>query len=71
MLSLMPSSWLHEEVGQIPPPQFSATDLIAYVKANMDHQAVTTINIGIYQEGTIEESSLEIMRQLRIAVRGR
>ena len=68
MLSMLPS-WVHSEAGPIPPPQFSAQDLIAYVKANMEHQAVTTINIGIYQDGTIEQSSLDMMRQLRRAIR--
>jgi hypothetical protein len=68
MLSMLPS-WVHSETSPIPPPQFSADDLIKYVKANMEHQAVTTINIGIYQDGTIEQSSLEIMRQLRRAIR--
>jgi hypothetical protein len=68
MLSMLPS-WVHSETGPIPPPQFSADDLITYVKANMEHQAVTTINIGIYQDGTIEQSSLEMMRQLRRAIR--
>ena len=61
--------WVHSEPGPIPPPQFSTQDLIAYVKANMEHQAVTTINIGIYQDGTIEQSSLDTMRQLRRATR--
>jgi hypothetical protein len=68
MLSMLPS-WVHGETGLIPPPQFSTQDLIAYVKANMEHQAVTTINIGIYQDGTIEQSSLDTMRQLRRAIR--
>jgi hypothetical protein len=68
MVSMLPS-WVHSETGPIPPPQFSTEDLIAHVKANMKHQAVTTINIGIYQDGTIEQSSLEMMRQLRRAVR--
>jgi len=68
MLSMLPS-WVHSEAGPIPPPQFSAEDLIAYMKANMEHQAVTTINIGIYQDGTIEQSSLDMMRQLRRAIR--
>ncbi len=63
-------SWVHSETGPIPPPQFSTEDLIAYVKANVEHQAVTTINIGIYQDGTIEQSSLDMMRQLRRAIRG-
>src|ERR1700719_4084102 len=68
MVSMLPS-WVPCEAGPIPPPQFSTEDLIAHVKANMEHQAVTTINIGIYQDGTIERSSLDMMRQLRSAVR--
>jgi Alpha-L-fucosidase len=68
LLSIL-EPWVHSEPGPIPPPQFSTEDLIAYVKANMEHQAVTTINIGIYQDGTIEQSSLDMMRQLRRAVR--
>ncbi len=68
MVSML-QSWVHSETGPIPPPQFSAEDLIGHVKANMEHQAVTTINIGIYQDGTIEQSSLDMMRQLRRAIR--
>lgn len=68
MVSML-QSWVHSDTAPIPPPQFSAEDLIAHVKANMEHQAVTTINIGIYQDGTIEESSLDMMHQLRRAIR--
>jgi hypothetical protein len=68
MVSLLPS-WVHSETGPIPPPQFSTEDLIAHVKANMEHQAVTTINIGVYQDGTLEQSSLDMMRELRRAIR--
>ena len=68
LLSMLPS-WVHSETGPIPPPQFNTEDLIAHVKANMEHQAFTTINIGIYQDGTIEQSSLDMMRQLRRAIR--
>jgi hypothetical protein len=68
LLSMLPP-WVHSEIGPIPPPQFSAEDLITYVKANMEHQAVTAINVGIYQDGSIEQSSLDMMRQLRRAVR--
>jgi hypothetical protein len=39
------------------------------MKANMEQQAVTTINIGIYEDGTIEQSSLDMMRQWRRAIR--
>jgi alpha-L-fucosidase len=65
----MLQAWVHSDTGPIPPPQFITEDLIAHVKANMAHQAVTTINIGIYQDGAIEESSLNMMRQLRQAIR--
>jgi hypothetical protein len=54
MVSMLPS-WVHSETGPIPPPQFSTEELIGHVKANVEHQAVTTINIGIYQDGTIEQ----------------
>jgi Alpha-L-fucosidase len=70
MISML-ESWVHSETSPIPPPQFSAEDLIAHVKSNMEHQAVTTINIGIYQDGTIEQSSLDMMRQLRRATRAK
>jgi len=70
MLTMLPP-WVHSEPGLIPPPQFSTKDLIAYVKANIEHQAVTTINIGIYQDGTIEQTSRQMMRQLRQAIRGK
>jgi hypothetical protein len=64
-------SWVHGKPGPIPAPQFSAEDLIAYVRANIEQQAVTTINIGIYQDGTVEQSSMDMMRQLRRAIRGK
>jgi alpha-L-fucosidase len=54
MVSMLPS-WVHSETGPIPPPQFSTEELIGHVKANVEHQAVTTINIGICQDGTIEQ----------------
>ena len=45
---------------------------LAHVKANIRNtESVTTINIGIYQDGTIEQSSLDMMRQLRRAIRER
>jgi hypothetical protein len=65
----MLESWVHSKVGPMPQPQFNAEDLITYVKGNMAHQGVTTINIGIYQDGTIGQSSLDMMRQLRRAIR--
>jgi hypothetical protein len=69
MLTML-GSWVNSEPGPIPARQFSVVDLSAYVKANVEHQAVTTINIEIYQEGTIEETSRQMMRKLRQAIKG-
>jgi hypothetical protein len=69
MLSMLPS-WCHSKPGPIAPPQFTADDLIASVKSNVENQAVTTINTGIYQEGMIEESSRQTMLKLRQAIKG-
>jgi hypothetical protein len=70
LLSML-NEWVHGKPGPIPAPQFSAEDLIAYVRANIEHQAVTTINIGIYQDATVEQASVDMMRQLRRAIRGK
>jgi len=69
MVSIDPS-WYHKTPGPYGPPQFSADALIAYVKANLANQAVTTINVGVYQDGTVSEAHRAMMRQLRAAVRG-
>lgn len=70
LLSML-ETWVHDKPGPIPAPQFSAEDLIAYVRANIEHRAVTTINIGIYQDATVEQASMDMMRQLRRAIRGK
>ena len=70
LLSML-EAWVHGKPGPIPAPQFSAEDLIAYVRANIEHQAVTTINIGIYQDATVEQASVDMMRQLGRAIRGK
>lgn len=69
MVSMSPE-WIHTKPGPITAPQFSAGQLIAYVKANIAHEAVTTINIGVYQEGTTSNEHREMMHQLRRAIRG-
>src|SRR5260370_7634963 len=58
-------SWVHGKPGPIPAPQFSAEDLIAYVRTNVEHQGVTTINIGISQDATRHHSSPHLMPHFR------
>src|SRR5260370_7333304 len=64
LLSML-DAWVHGKPGPIPAPQFSAEDLIAYVRANIEHQPPTTINIGTYHHATADPTSFTSIRQFR------
>jgi hypothetical protein len=69
-LLMLEDIWVHVAPNaEMERPRFSEEQLIRYVKACMANQGVVTINLGIYQEGTIGKESLKIMQALRKAVR--
>lgn len=52
--------WVHEkEPGPIPPPKYTAGELAAYCRAWKRWGGGVTWNVGIYQDGTIAEASVE------------
>ena len=62
--------WFHTTPDtNMEPPLFTADELIGYVKDCMKDEAVVSIGVGIFQDGTIGEASRQILRQLRLAVR--
>ena len=62
--------WFHITPDtDMEPPLYTAEQLIDYVKTCMQDQAVVSIGVGIFQDGTIGEGSRQILRQLRRAVR--
>jgi hypothetical protein len=62
--------WFHITPDtNMEPPLYNAEQLIEYVKTCMEDQAVVSIGVGIFQEGTIGEQSLQLLRTLRRAVR--
>lgn len=62
--------WFHITFdSDMEPPLYTAEQLIGYVKDCMEDQAVVSIGVGIFQDGTLGEKSLEILRQLRHAIR--
>jgi hypothetical protein len=55
---------------EIGPHHFSTETLIDYTQRCIDRKMVLTINMCIYQDGTVSPASLEQMRSLRKAIRG-
>lgn len=56
---------------EMEPLLFSDEALINFVKKNSEKEAPVTINLGIYQDGTIGEAAQRQMTKLRQAIRGK
>jgi len=63
--------WVHSLAdAEMEPLRFSDEALIAFVKKNAEREAAVTINLGIYQDGSIGEAARRQMAALRQAIRG-
>jgi hypothetical protein len=57
--------WMHaERPGPIAPPRFTDDELYEYVAACRRQGGGVTLNIGIYQDGTMAEQSLAQLRRI-------
>ncbi len=62
--------WFHITPDtEMEPPLWTAEQLIGYVRSCMEDQAVVSIGVGIFQDGTIGEQSRQLLRTLRRAIR--
>ena len=67
---MLEDNWGHRTPNtEMELPRFTEEHLIRYVKACMGKQGVVTINLGIYQDGTIGKESFKMMQALRRAIR--
>jgi hypothetical protein len=58
-------AWVHTKVEtRIPAPLYTDEALLDFVRQCNRHQAPMTFNVGIYQDGTLAESSVEQLRRL-------
>ena len=63
-------AWVHHQVNSpIPKPLYSDQEIIAYVRECNAHQAPMTFNVGIYQDGSMAEASIEQLRRLSDALK--
>lgn len=65
VLLAMQSDWAHTALNtKIQAPRLKANDILRYIKG-CEGKGPVTINIEIYQDGTIDEESLSVMEQLK------
>ena len=71
-LIFLDDPWVHGKPNSpIAPPRFETQELIRYVKECIAKKFVITMNLGIYQDGTVSSETLEQMKALRKSVRGK
>jgi hypothetical protein len=62
--------WVHTRLDtSIQPPLYTDEQVIRYVRTCNSHQAPMTFNVGIYQDGTMAEGSVEQLHRLNRALR--
>jgi hypothetical protein len=63
-------AWVHTQLDTpIPPPLYTDQQVIGYVRTCNKHLAPMTFNVGIYQDGTMAEASVEQLHRLNRELR--
>ena len=68
LLTMEKHSWGARKTG-IKDPKFTSEELAAYIKACMQNGGAVTINLSIYQDGTVGEKALEVMKGVKAEIR--
>ena len=69
LLTMEKFSWGVGRGGQIQDPKFTSEELASYIKACMENGGAVTVNMGIYQDGTVGEKALQVMRGVKEGIR--
>ena len=64
-------AWMHTETGEMEPPKFSNEYLSAYVSGCLKKKGSITMNIGIYEDGTMAERTLAQVKKVKERVYGK
>jgi hypothetical protein len=67
-LLIMEPYWVQEK-AEMPEPRFTSSQLSQYIKDCMKNKGAVTINMGIYQDGTVGEKALNVMKEVRNQIR--
>jgi hypothetical protein len=67
-LLIMEPYWVQEKTDS-PEPRFTSSDLSQYIHNCMKNGGAVTINMGIFQDGTVGEAALKVMKEVRQQIR--
>jgi hypothetical protein len=63
-LLIMEPYWVQKD-AEMPDPRFTSDELAAYIVNCRKNKGAVTINLGIYQDGTVGEKALQVMREVK------
>ena len=67
-LLIMEPYWVQQK-AEMPEPRFTPDKLSGYIKDCMKNKGAVTVNLGIYQDGTVGEKALQVMREVKNQIR--
>jgi hypothetical protein len=67
LVSLEPY-WVQQKV-EMPKPQFDAQTLGDYISHCMKNGGAVTINLGIYQDGSVHPRAADVFKEIRQRIR--
>jgi hypothetical protein len=71
MLLFLDAPWVHSDRdADMEPPRFADAALIEFVRKSAAAHAAVTLNMGIFQDGTVGEKTMQQIINLRVAFRG-
>ena len=60
--------WVQEKV-EMPEPRFNAQALGDYISQCMKNGGAVTINLGIYQDGSVDPRAVKVLKEVRERIR--
>ena len=67
-LIIMEPYWVQQK-AQMPKPRFDAQRLADYISQCMKNGGAVTINLGIYQDGSVDPRAVDVLKEIRQRIR--
>ena len=67
-LLIMEPYWVQEKV-EMPRPRFTAQQLGDYIIQCKANGGAVTINLGIYQDGSVDSKAVDVLKEVRQRIR--
>jgi Alpha-L-fucosidase len=67
-LLIMEPYWIQQKV-EMPKPRFDARTLGDYISGCMKNGGAVTVNLGIYQDGSVDPRAVDVLQEVRQRIR--